>query len=88
MNAMYAFNGGISKTILKKKGTIRFNVNDIFNTQRFSGTYNTTNRAVSLANRWDSRQFRASFSYRFGNSNVKEARNRKTGLEDELNRVK
>jgi hypothetical protein len=88
MNSMYAFNGGISKQVLKKKGTIRFNINDIFNTNRFSGTYNTTNRAVSLANRWDSRQFRASFSYRFGNSNVKEARNRKTGLEDELNRVK
>lgn len=88
MNPMYSFNGGISKQILKKKGTIRFNVNDIFNTNRFGGTYNTTNRALVLANRWDSRQFRASFSYRFGNSNVKEARNRKTGLEDELNRVK
>jgi outer membrane receptor protein involved in Fe transport len=88
MNPMYAFNLGVQKTVLKKKGTIRLNVNDVFNTQRFGGTYSVTNRSVKLANNWDSRQVRVSFSYRFGNSNVKEARNRKTGLEDEQNRVK
>ena len=88
MNHMYAFNVGLQKQVLNKKGTIRFNVNDVFNTQRFSGTYNVNNRHVKLATRWDSRQFRVSFTYRFGNSNVKEARNRKTGLEDEQSRVK
>ncbi|WP_119079328.1 TonB-dependent receptor domain-containing protein [Chitinophaga alhagiae] len=88
MNAMYAFNLGLQKQVLQKKGTIRLNVNDIFNTQRFSGTYNVNNRQVRLGTRWDSRQLRVSFTYRFGNSNVKEARNRKTGLEDEQSRVK
>ena len=88
MNHMYAFNVGLQKQVLNKKGTLRFNVNDVFNTQRFTGTYNVNNRHVKLATRWDSRQFRVSFTYRFGNSNVKEARNRKTGLEDEQSRVK
>ncbi|MBO9151460.1 TonB-dependent receptor domain-containing protein [Chitinophaga sp. GCM10012297] len=88
MNPMYAFNVGFQKTVLDKKGTIRLNVNDVFNTQRFGGTYSVTNRDIKLANRWDSRQVRVSFTYRFGNSNVKEARNRKTGLEDEQSRVK
>ncbi|WP_346318265.1 TonB-dependent receptor [Chitinophaga sp. YIM B06452] len=88
MNPMYAFNLGFQKTVLKKKGTIRLNVNDVFNTQRFGGTYSVTNRTVKLSNNWDSRQVRVSFTYRFGNSNVKEARNRKTGLEDEQSRVK
>ncbi len=88
MNPMYAFNVGFQKTVLKKKGTIRLNVNDVFQTQRFGGTYSVTNRTVKLANTWDSRQVRVSFTYRFGNSNVKEARNRKTGLEDEQSRVK
>lgn len=87
MKAMYALNGGLQKQILNKKGTIRLNVNDIFATQRFRGTYKITNRDMGLKTGWDSRQVRLSFSYRFGNSNVKEARNRKTGLEDELNRV-
>lgn len=88
MKSMYAFNIGFSQQVLKSKGTVKLNVNDVFNTQRFRGDYTTTNRDVSLQTRWDSRQVRASFTYRFGNSNVKEARNRKTGLEDELNRVK
>jgi hypothetical protein len=88
MNHMYAFNIGMQKQVLDKKGTIRLNINDLFNTQRFSGTYDVNNRLVKLANRWDSRQLRVSFTYRFGNSNVKEARNRKTGLEDEQSRVK
>jgi outer membrane receptor protein involved in Fe transport len=88
MKSMYAFNIGFSQQVLKKKGTVRLNVNDVFNTQRFRGVYSTANRDVSLATRWDSRQARVSFTYRFGNAEVKEARNRKTGLEDELNRVK
>ncbi len=88
MKSMYAFNIGLQKQILNKRGTIRANVNDVFATQRFSGDYHTTNRTVKLSNSWDSRQYRISFTYRFGNSNVKEARNRKTGLEDEQSRVK
>lgn len=87
MKSMYALNIGFSQQVLKKKGTVRLNVNDVFNNRRFRGEYTTTNREVSLANRWDSRQIRVSFTYRFGNSNVKEARKRRTGLEDELNRV-
>lgn len=88
MKSMYACNIGFSKQVMNKKGTIRVNVNDVFNTRRFRGTYSTTNREVTLANNWDSRQIRAGFTYRFGNAKVKEARNRKTGLEDELNRAR
>ncbi|WP_423737953.1 TonB-dependent receptor domain-containing protein [Chitinophaga caseinilytica] len=88
MEPMYALNLGFQKQILKKKGTIKLNVQDVFQTQRFRGNYHVTNRDIALKTGWDSRQVRLNFSYRFGNSNVKEARNRKTGLEDELNRVK
>ncbi len=88
MKAMYAINAGIQKTVLDKKGTIRLNVNDIFQTQRFRGDYAVTNSNLTLKTGWDSRQVRLNFTYRFGNSNVKEARNRKTGLEDEQSRVK
>ncbi|MGX5820559.1 TonB-dependent receptor domain-containing protein [Chitinophaga lutea] len=88
MNAMYAVNAGVQKQVLNKKGTIRLNVNDLFRTQHFSGDYEVGGRYTSLNTRWDSQQLRASFTYRFGNSNVKEARNRKTGLEDEQSRVK
>ncbi len=78
----------VSKNDPRQKGTIRLNVNDIFQTQRFRGDYAVTNSDLTLKTGWDSRQVRLNFTYRFGNSNVKEARNRKTGLEDEQSRVK
>jgi hypothetical protein len=37
---------------------------------------------------WESNQLRFNFTYRFGNEQVKGTRNRKTGAEDEMNRVK
>jgi hypothetical protein len=36
---------------------------------------------------WESRQFRLNFSYRFGNNEVKAARQRKGGLEEEEKRA-
>lgn len=88
MKAMYACDLGLQKQILKKKATIRVNVNDVFNNQRFRGSFDNAGRYVAVSSKWESRQLRVNFTYRFGNTNVKAARNRKTGLEDEQNRVK
>ncbi|UYQ94270.1 TonB-dependent receptor family protein [Chitinophaga horti] len=88
MRAMHSGNIGLQQLVLKKQGTLRVNVNDVFNTNRFSGTYEASGQQIRLSNRWDSRQLRVSFTYRFGNMNVKEARKRRTGIEDEQNRVK
>lgn len=88
MKAMYAVDWGIQKQIMKKKGTIKLNINDVFNTQRFRGTFENAGRYSAVDSKWESRQVRLNFTYRFGNTNVKAARSRKTGLEDEQNRVK
>ncbi|MCK7553885.1 TonB-dependent receptor [Chitinophaga sedimenti] len=88
MKAMHSMSLGVQQQVLQKKGTIRLNVNDVFRTNRFSGTYEAGGQHIRLTNHWDTRQVRLSFSYRFGNMNVKEARKRKTGLEDEQSRVK
>ncbi|WP_295117268.1 outer membrane beta-barrel family protein [uncultured Chitinophaga sp.] len=88
MKAMHSGNIGLQKQLFQKKGTIRLNVNDVLNTNRFRGTYEASGQKISIGNNWDSRQVRVSFSYRFGNMNVKEARKRSTGLQDEQNRVK
>lgn len=88
MKHMHSMSVGLQKQVLKKQGTVRVNVNDVFNTNRFSGTYEAGGQKIRIANNWDSRQVRVSFSYRFGNMNVKEARKRTTGLQDEQNRVK
>lgn len=85
--AQYAVNAGLQKSLWKKKATIRLNVNDIFLTSFWNGKTNFAGVNMTLHNRWDSRSVRVSFSYKFGNQNVKNARNRSTATEAEQRRT-
>ncbi|MFN3852313.1 MAG: outer membrane beta-barrel protein [Spirosomataceae bacterium] len=89
MNAreMYAINGGVSKSFWNRKGSLRLTVNDIFATARFRGYTNFAGVKLNIDNRWDSRQVRMIFTYRFGNQNVKASRNRQTATSAEQRRV-
>ena len=86
-NDMWAANSAISKQILKKKGTIKAGVRDIFWTQAFSGYAKYSDVDVMVASKRDSRQFNLSFSYRFGKTNIAPARRKNGGSTDEQNRV-
>ena len=79
---------GIQKKVLKDKATIKLNVNDIFWTNQFRGTFAFNDIDVQIANKWESRTARMTFTYRFGNNKVASARQRQTGLEAEKGRVK
>ncbi|MHA4738533.1 TonB-dependent receptor [Dyadobacter sp. MSC1_007] len=81
-NPMGMLNAGLQKTIMNKKGTIRLNVNDIFWTNRFNGTAVYKDIDFKVKSEWPSRQFRLTFTYNFGNQNVKGARQRTTGSDD------
>ena len=87
MNSMYAIDGGLQKTILKGKGTVKATVSDIFKTLKFKGETEFTGQRNVASGNWESRQFKISFNYRFGSMQVKAARQRKTGLEDESKRA-
>ncbi len=88
MKSMWSLDLGLQQKVLKSKGTIKLNVTDLFRTQYFRGSFDNAGMSTAIHNTWDSRQLRVSFNYRFGNTNVKAARDRKTGLQDEQNRVK
>lgn len=88
MKPMYAMDLGVSKQILHKKGTLKLSASDVFNNQVFRGTFENVGRYTSVRSKWESQQVRLTFNYRFGSTTIKAARNRKTGLEDEQNRVK
>jgi hypothetical protein len=75
-------NVGIQKSIWNKKGTIRLNVNDLFWTNRFRGTAAYKDIDFRVRSEWPSRQARLTFTYSFGNQNVKGARQRNTGSDD------
>ena len=78
---------GMQKQILQEKGNIKLTVSDIFKTMRWSGTSDFAGQYLNAAFRWESQQLKLNFSYRFGKSTVKSARQRATGVEEESKRV-
>ena len=84
---MYAINAGISKQLLDKKLTLRLNAQDIFRTQKFSGSQKYQNLDIKVSSRFESQQVRLTASYRFGNQKVQQARRRDGGANDEKNRI-
>ncbi|CAL1517349.1 outer membrane beta-barrel family protein [Chitinophaga sp. MM2321] len=88
MKSMYSLDLGLQQKVLKGKGTLKLNVTDILKTQYFRGSFDNAGRNTAVYSKWDAQQVRLTFTYRFGNNNVKAARNRETGLEAEQNRVK
>jgi hypothetical protein len=79
---------GVSKQILKEKGTLKLNVRDIFYSQVVYGTINFQTTEASFRQVRDSRVATISFTYRFGKP-IKGVKQRKSGgAGDEQNRVK
>lgn len=85
--AIWGIDGGLMKTILKGKGTAKIAVSDIFNTMHWGGTSQFAGQYIRANGGWESRLFKVNFSYRFGNNQVKAARQRKTSQEEENQRV-
>jgi hypothetical protein len=85
--AMGTVDAGIQKTILKGAGNLKVSVGDIFQTMKWGGTSNFTGVNGRVSGRGEMPQFKMNFTYRFGNSQVKAARQRKSSAEDEIKRT-
>jgi iron complex outermembrane recepter protein len=83
-----ALTAGLSKQVLKGKGTVKFNIRDIFYSQVVEGDINFKATEAHFKNWRDTRVANITFTYRFGKplKNGNEPRNRNTP--DEQNRVK
>ncbi len=82
-------NAGLSKQILKNKGSIKLNFRDIFAGNTFKGysKYGTVDASFKDVN--DSRAVSINFSYRFSKGKLKANNSRRSGgANDEQNRVK
>lgn len=88
INPLGAVNGGISKSIMKNKGTVRLRFGDIFNTQGASGNAKYSYIDTYFKQVRDSRQVGVSFTYRFGKAYQGQQRRRTGGANEEQNRVK
>ena len=79
---------GAQKMILKNKGTIRFNITDIFWTNLPKATITYPNTYIEKWHAYrETRVANLSFTYRFGNSKVQAARRRTTASEEERQRA-
>lgn len=87
LDPQWALSTGVQKTILKNKGTVRFNVTDIFWT-------NLPKAVVTFGNyieKWrayrETRVANISFTYRFGSNKIQGSRRRTTASEEERQRA-
>lgn len=88
MNPQWSLGAGMQKTLLRGKGTLRLNINDIFWTSLPRAKVEYKGRYVENWHAYrDSRVVNLTFTYRFGNSKVQAARKRTTASEEERQRA-
>ena len=79
---------GMSKQIMKNKGTFRLNVRDVFYTQQFRGVSKYANVDAAFQERGDSRVVSLNFTYRFSKGKINGTPKRRAGsASEEQNRV-
>ncbi len=87
IKALGSLNLAFQKKFLKDKLTARLSFNDILYTIPWQGTNQFGNLFIDGSGGSDSRNVAFSVSYDFGRDEIKKARTRKTGLEEEKDRI-
>lgn len=79
----YAIGLGVQKQLMDKKLNIKLNVTDITNREQFRGSAKFSNIDMYINNRWQNRRVNLALTWNFGNSNIKAAREREAGSEQQ-----
>ncbi len=85
---MWSMNVGFKKSMWKDRGMLTVNLTDVFKSQEWDGFSEFGGLIINGRGGYDSRRLKFGLTYNLGNSQVKAARKRKTGLEDESKRIK
>lgn len=83
----YGISSGVQKSILKNKGSLKFNIRDIFWTNLPKGIITYNNYQEFWHAFRETRVATLSFTYRFGKSSVQAVRRRTTASEEERKRA-
>lgn len=83
----WALGAGVQKKLFKDKGTLRFNITDIFWTNLPKATIKFNNYIENWHAFRETRVANLNFTYRFGNNKVAQARRRTTASEEERQRA-
>jgi len=82
----WALNLGLQKRFLDDKLNVKLSAQDIFHQAFWSGSSEFNGLISNGRGEWDSQKIALSMTYSFGNEKVK-SRNRKSGMEEEADRV-
>jgi len=88
-SGMYRINAGIQKKVLKDKGSIRLNMDDIFHTWKYENKSIALRQAYAYQTSYsDTRRITLSFSYSFGNELfARKSKHRDNALDEEKSRM-
>ncbi len=87
-SAMGMMDAGVQKKFMKDNASLKIVFSDVLNTARGGYHSEYAGVATNLRFKFEGRLLRLTFNYRFGSKEIKEARNRRSGSEDELRRIK
>jgi hypothetical protein len=85
--SQWSLDAGLQKTVFGGSGTVKASVTDIFHTLTWTGNSLFAGQNTHIVGGSDTRQLKLFFTYRFGNKQVKAARRRNTGSEEESERA-
>ena len=83
-----SLNVGVQKNLLKDKATLKLTINDLLNTQRWQQEAVNENLVLTTYRKWESRNVTIGFTWRMGNTKIKNARERQTVGEEDAGRIK
>jgi hypothetical protein len=85
---MWTIGTGVQKEIIKNKGTIKLGIQDVFNSQKFSGLVKHDEIDTKIVNNNFKRTATLTFTYRFGKILKTAQRRNNGGAGDEQTRIK
>lgn len=84
---MGGVDAGLQYNFQNDRGNIKFSVGDLFNSMVWGGESDFGAQYVDATGGWESRQYRLNITYLLGNQKVKKNRGRKTGIDEEKDRM-
>lgn len=84
---MGGLDAGLQYKFPNERGSVKLSMGDLFRTMVWGGRSDFGAQYVDATGGWESRTYRVNVTYLFGNQKVKKNRNRKTGIDEEKDRM-
>lgn len=86
-SSLWMMEAGMQKQLFGGKGNLKASFGDVFNSLRFSANSDFAGQKVKFSANPETQMFKLNFTWRFGSTTVKAAKQRTIGAEDELKRA-